>query len=199
MRAAGRVAGAHRQPAGAELSAEVSSALMGPDDDDDLRAGHQQNLNDWYWTDGNNHLSLCLSPLSPLSQPTWWTPPECSSTRPTTTRSPGSAPSGSTATGTPWRWASGPGHCMIRKMEAGRTFPLLTGIATFVKDTCKCLKCSKLYWTITMFISFAAFVSHFVSFVAHMKGQQIEVTKEQDQFPHCTYFISFGPSKCFHN
>ena len=53
MRAAGRVAGPHRQPAGAELSAEVSSGLMGPDDDHDLRAGHQQNLNDWYWTDGN--------------------------------------------------------------------------------------------------------------------------------------------------
>ena len=87
---------------------------------------------------------LCFSLLSPLSQPTWRTPQECSSTRPTTTRSPGSAPSGSTATGTPWHWASGPGHCMIRKMEAGRTFPHLTGIATFVKHTCEYFLCSKL-------------------------------------------------------
>ena len=144
MRAAGRLAGAHRQPAGAELSAQVSSRLMDLGDDHHLRAGHQQNLNDWYWTDGKNHSSLCFSPLSPLCQPTWRTPQECSSTRPTTTRSPGSAPSGSTATGTPWHWASGPGRCMIRKMEAGRTFPHLTGIATFVKDTCEYFLCSKL-------------------------------------------------------
>lgn len=64
MRAAGRVAGPHRQPAGAELSAEVSSGLMDPDDDDDLRAGHQQNLNDWYWTDGKNNLFMPLSSIS---------------------------------------------------------------------------------------------------------------------------------------
>ena len=63
MRAAGRLAGPHRQPAGAELSAQVSSRLMDlGDDDDDLRAGHQQNLNDWYWTDGKNHLLSMLLP-----------------------------------------------------------------------------------------------------------------------------------------
>ena len=64
VRAAGRLAGPHRQPAGAELSAQVSSALMdlGDDDDEDLRAGHQQNLNDWYWTDGKNHLLSMLLP-----------------------------------------------------------------------------------------------------------------------------------------